>query len=95
MKEVFLYGILDAANMYRAVLYRFIKETEGESIDIIEEIKAHARSMKESYPSIEEIYAISNHYGLKDDYRRSLTAKTAEDCIIFKDILERYGLRVL
>lgn len=95
MREIFIYGICGAQDDYRAVRYRFIRDEPESHTDLIAELQYQASDIKKDYPSIESIYAISNHYGLKDDYYKSLTAKSPENCIIFKDLLERKGIKLI
>lgn len=91
MKQVFLYGIADAADQYRVVRY-FCIEDEDVSIN---NIMYSAQMMKIKNPSIVQVYAMDNRRGLRRDYMESIKKNSIESCAIFKDILEREGLKVI
>lgn len=93
MKNIVLYGILGADQQYRVAKYWMIHVDSCDNL--INLIKFQAREMKEYYPSIEYVYAVSQRPGLKKDYVESYKKNSIESCAIFKDILEREGIRII
>lgn len=91
MKQVILYGFSGPADQYRVVRYYRIN---GYYISI-DSIKYCAQKMKRDYPNIVHIYAIDNKFGLRQDYIDSIKKNTIESCAIFKDLLEREGLKII
>ena len=91
MNQVVLYGILKAEDSYRVARYFVLK---GEYITITNIIN-FAIMMKGRYPSIEHVYAVDNRYGLKDDFMKAFKHPSIENNIVFKDICEREGLKVI
>lgn len=90
MKQIILYGISGAEKAY-AVLGWFCIYDEYVTIQTI---RREASILRMSNPSIEHVYAIDNRYGLKREYRESIKKNSIESHAIFKDTLEREGLRV-
>lgn len=91
MKKVFLYGILGAEETYRVARY-FVMTDEYITIT---NIVNQATIMKMKYPSIEHVYAVDGRYGLRDDFIEAFKHPTIENCMIFKDLCEREGLKVI
>lgn len=60
----------------------------------VAEIKRIARMMQVVNPSIEHVYLISNRHGLKREFQESIKRNSIESCAIFKDILEREGIKI-
>ena len=90
MNNLILYGIGNAKYQYRVLRYYWV---EDEYADIAE-IKRIARMMQVVNPSIEHVYLISNRRGLKRDFVESIKRNSIESCAIFKDILEREGIKI-
>lgn len=90
MKNLILYGIGDARYQYRVLKYFCIYD---ENIDVTE-IKRIARMMQVINPSIEHVYLISNRHGLRREFQESIKRDSIESCAIFKDILEREGIKI-
>lgn len=91
MKNVILYGLSGANKMYKALGYFCVYDQEATICDI----KNIAKDMRDTNPSIEHVYMISNRYNLKMEYTRSITKPSIEACAIFKDTLEREGILVI
>ena len=91
MKKIFLYGIANAEDAYRVVMYSYI---EDEFVSI-RNLIIHASWMRFENPSIDHVYAIDNRKGLAYDYRRTIKQNTIESNVSFKDILEREGLLII
>lgn len=90
-KQIILYGLGGPDIQYVALGYFCIYE---EDISI-ENIMRTAQIMRMKNPTVESVYAIDNRPGLKKDYLISIKKHTIESCAIFKDLLERYGLKVI
>lgn len=90
MNNLILYGIGDAKYQYRVLKYFCIYD---ENIGIAE-IKRIARTMQVINPSIEHVYLISNRHGLRREFQESIKRNSIESCAIFKDILEREGIKI-
>lgn len=96
MKRIYLYGLANAENRYKAVRHSYIDEYRlGDNIDIVKEMKACASWMKNHDGRVEHVYAMSMRPGLAYDYKRAWMTDTIESNVIFKDILEREGLLIL
>ena len=91
MRRIYLYGLTGVENQYRIVRYSYIDD-ERISIDTI---RMHATWMKLHYSSIEHVYAIDGRRGLAASYREAIKNDSIESLIIFKDILEREGIKVI
>lgn len=91
MNQVILYGIAGADNQYRVVRY-FIIDAELVSISYI---VYQANMLRIKNPTIEHVYAVDNRRGLRRDYVESYKKNTIESCAIFKDIIEREGIKII
>lgn len=90
-RQIILYGLGGPDIQYVALGYFVIYENDIS----IENIARMAQIMRMKNPTIESVYAIDNRRGLKRDYETSIKKHTIESCAIFKDLLERYGLKVI
>ena len=90
MNNLILYGIGNARYQYRVLKWFAIYE---ESADVAE-VKRIAHMMQVVNPSIEHVYLISNRRGLKREFQESIRKNSIESCAIFKDILEREGIKI-
>lgn len=90
MKNLILYGIGNARYQYRGLRYFYVCDENAD----VAEIKRIARMMQVVNPSIEHVYLISNRHGLKREFQESIKRNSIESCAIFKDILEREGIKI-
>lgn len=90
MKNLILYGIGNARYQYRVLKYFCIYDENAD----VAEIKRIARMMQVVNPSIEHVYLISNRHGLRREFQESIKRNSIESCAIFKDILEREGIKI-
>lgn len=90
MKNLILYGIGNARYQYRVLRYFYIYDENAD----VAEIKRIARMMQVVNPDIEHVYLISNRHGLKREFQESIKRNSIESCAIFKDILEREGIKI-
>lgn len=90
MNNIILYGIGDARYQYRVLRYFTIYDERADT----SEIKRIARMMHVINPSIEHVYMITNRHGLKREFMESTKRNSIESCAIFKDTLEREGIKV-
>lgn len=90
MNNIILYGIGDARYQYRVLRYFTIYDERAAT----SEIKRIARMMQVINPSIEHVYMITNRHGLKREFMESTKRNSIESCAIFKDTLEREGIKV-
>lgn len=89
--EIVLYAIGGADQMYRVLRY----ERLGRTTSSIPDLKYEAScSLMNRYPNCEHVYAMANRNKLDVDYRTALKENSIESWAIFKDILEREGIRV-
>lgn len=91
MEKLVLYGIGDARDNYRALRYFFMPE----HFATVHGIKGAAFNMTDICPSVKAIYLMDNRPGLREEFNKSLRAKSFEDCVIFKLTLEKEGIRIL
>ena len=90
MNNIILYGIGDARYQYR-VLRSFAIYDEREDTS---EVKSIASMMQVINPSIEHVYMITNRHGLKREFMESTKRNSIESCAVFKDTLEREGIKI-
>lgn len=91
MKQIILYGIAGASKQYKVVRYHRIDEDDVS----IWSIRYWANILRMENPSIEHVYAVDNRFGLRREYSESYRRNTIESCAIFKDTLEREGLKII
>lgn len=92
--KIFLYGITGADQMYRVAKYWCFFDAESEPVTI-RDIIYQASMLRIKNPSIEQVYAIDDRHGLCGDFRYAMKKNSIESWAIFKNILEREGLRVI
>lgn len=90
MNNIILYGIGDARYQYRVLRYFAIYDERADT----SEVKRIARMMQVINPSIEHVYMITNRPGLKCEFMESIKRNSIESCAIFKDTLEREGIKI-
>ena len=90
MNNIILYGIGDARYQYRVLRYFAIYDERSDT----SEVKRIARMMQVINPSIEHVYMITNRHGLKREFMESTKRNSIESCAIFKDTLEREGIKI-
>lgn len=91
MKQVILYGIAGASKQYKAIKYWIIEE----GYVSMTYIRRCANIMRMENPTIEHVYALDNRPGLCREFRYSTKVNSIESCAIFKDTLEREGIKVI
>ena len=91
MRDVVIYGLAGAYDKYRIVRYECIPSELATS----DYIKMKACIMQEDYPSIKELYWITNRGGLAGYCSRTMKRNRIEDNVVFKDMLERSGLPIV
>lgn len=90
MNNIILYGIGDTRYQYRVLRYFAIYDERADT----SEVKRIARMMQVINPSIEHVYMITNRPGLKREFMESIKRNSIESCVIFKDTLEREGIKI-
>lgn len=90
MSQIILYGVSGASKAYTVLNYFCIYE-EYISINAI---LRQAQGLRMKNPDVEHVYAIDNRYGLRRDYKESMKENSIESHYIFKDILEKEGMKV-
>ena len=92
--NVIIYGLGGTSKQYVALRYTIIP---WKTYKIVDEIKYEAYRMRDEYPAVERVYAIYDRPGLRQELRDSRYGgkNPIEARIIFKDTLERYGLRII
>lgn len=90
MNNIILYGIGDARYQYRVLRYFAIYDERADT----SEVNRIARMMQVINPSIEHVYMITNRRGLKREFMESTKRNSIESCAIFKDTLEREGIKI-
>lgn len=90
MNNIILYGIGDARYQYRVLWYFAIYDERADT----SEVKRIARMMQVINPSIEHVYMITNRHGLKREFMESTKRNSIESCAVFKDTLEREGIKI-
>ena len=91
MKEIVLYGFGGPSDRYRVIRYSIVN---AECLSIAE-LMAEAGFMKLTYPSIQQIYAVDNRWEFRKDYMKSAKTNSIEDWVIFRDTIERIGLKII
>ena len=90
MRDVVLYGLAGASDKYRIVRYECIPSEIATS----DCIKLKAYIMQEDYPSVKEVYWITNRGGLAGYCSRTMKRNRIEDNVIFRDYLDRSGFLI-
>lgn len=93
MNRIYLYGIAEVADSYKIIRYDYI-DSENEPITI-KSIILNAHWMKHQYPSIEHVYAIDSSKQLARIYKDTIRAKSLQENVEFKILLEREGLFII
>lgn len=91
-KQIILYGIGGANKAFGVLGYYTIYLDN--SFDIVGDIRREATRLKAKNPCIEAVYMISNRRGLRKEYLESIRLNSIESHFIFKDILEREGMKL-
>lgn len=91
MAQYILYGIAGASKQYVAVRYEII-EGDWASVWSFRHI---ANTMRMEYPTVEHVYLMDNRYGLRREFTESIKQHSIESCAIFKDTLEREGIKLI
>lgn len=91
MKRMYLYGLAGADQMYRVVYYSYIDEEYFS----IRNILTNAYWLRIKNPSVEHVYVVDNRKGLLRDFMDARTNNSIESWAIFKDVLEREGMKVI
>lgn len=92
MNKVYIYGISGVSNSYRPVGYIRIWQDEA----TVTNLRNLAVTLWTSRPGATEFYAIDDRKGLADDYRMAISDKRGiEGPIVFRDILQREGIRII
>lgn len=89
--QIVLYGIGGPEKEYAVLGYFQIFELH----DVVSTVRREAARLVANNPSIKAVYMIDNRYGLRRDYRESVRHNSIESYAVFKDILEREGMRIL
>ena len=87
--SIVLYGIGDENHQYRVMRFDIIPVEN----DILDTIQYEAGRMMDEYPAVQHVYAVTNTYSIRRDYREAIHKNSMESWFIFKDILER-GIKV-
>lgn len=90
-KQIILYGLGGADKQYRALTYYCIFEEDISIWNIVHQ----ARTLVFKNPEVKAVYAIDNRHGLRRSYKYSYQKNSIESCIEFKDLLERYGFKII
>ena len=90
MNNIIINGIGDARYQYRVLRYFAIYDERADT----SEVKRIARMMQVIIPSIEHVYMITNRRGLIREFMESTKRNSIESCAIFKDTLEREGIKI-
>ena len=91
MNQIILYGIAGASKQYKAIRYWVIEP----GLYSTWYVKHCANVMRMENPTIEHVYQMDNRYGLKREFTESVKRNSIESCAIFKDTLEREGLKII
>lgn len=90
-RQILLYGLGGPEKAYAVLKWYCIYDQDISIAAIIRE----SYRMVGINPSIKYVYAIDNRRGLKREYMDAFRIDSVESHYIFKDILEREGMRVL
>ena len=91
MAQIILYGIAGASDQYRPIRYKVIDIMDYETWYA----KYEAKMMVAENPTIERVYQMDNRHGLKREFTLAFKRPSIENCAIFKDTLEREGIKLI
>lgn len=89
--KILLYGIGGPREQYAVLRYYAIYEDDP---DFVGTIRRETDKMRAYNPSIMAVYMISNRRGLLKDYNEARRRNSIESHAIFRDILEREGIKL-
>lgn len=85
--RVYLYGLDDE---YRVIRYAYIPNDEV----TIWELKFQASILNLEFPNITSVWAVDNDYEIYLACRDSMKTNLVEDRVVFKIMLEQYGVKL-
>lgn len=88
---MYLYGFGGARESYRPIWYTAIPDDSVSVTTFLYE----AAMMKARMPNIEEIYLVDNRPGLARDYKTAIKKNNIEGFAIFKDLIQKSGIKLL
>lgn len=93
MNRVYLCGIASAADNYRIIRYLYI-DSEKERITI-QKLLTHSAWLKYKNPTIEYVYAVDDSAEMARAYKETKIHNDLENNVIFKQLLEDTGIRLI
>ena len=91
MQQIILYGIAGASKQFKAIRYWVIEPEQYTTWYA----KHCANIMRMENPTVEHVYQMDNRRGLKREFIQAQKLDTIESCAIFKDTLEREGIKLI
>lgn len=91
MTQIILYGIGGADIQYCPIRFQVIDINDYTTWYA----KYAARMMVAENPTIKQVYQMDNRHGLKREYTNAVKRHSIESCAIFKDTLEREGIKLI
>lgn len=89
MAQIILYGIGGVDVQYCPIRFQVIDDYDTWYA------KYSAKMMVAENPSIKHVYQMDNRHGLKREYQNAVRQCSIESCAIFKDTLEREGIKLI
>jgi hypothetical protein len=91
MAQIILYGIAGTSKQYMPIRYQVIDANDYTTWYA----KYYAKMMVAENPTVEHVYQMDNRYGLKREFTLAVKQNSIESCAIFKDTLEREGIKLI
>ena len=89
--RIYIYGLDELFNVVR---YTYIDKMKTEKI--IWELILEKRILAYNYPSVKIVYAVDNCYDVYKAYKELvMSGSNLEEKILFKQLLEQYGIRLM
>lgn len=91
MAQIILYGIAGASKQYKPIRFQVIDADDYTTWYA----KYYAKMMVAENPTVEHVYQMDNRHGLKREFTLAVKQNSIESCAIFKDTLEREGIKLI
>lgn len=89
-KRIYLYGLTGVRGAYKVIRYEYVEDCSS-----IRDLRLAAFDMTIRFGAVESVYAVDARPGLATEYRATLRKNSLQENIMFKDMLEREGIRVI
>ena len=87
----YLYSFANEKETYRPVEYVIVDL----AVSTVDSIKYAANEMMGKSPVVEHVYLVPPRPTIATDFHNTMKHPTIDNCIAFKDYIERIGIRII